>query len=345
MGRVLTRPRNGWSARPTRPSFTSSSTAARTTPATAGAGGTARTKTSGRWQTSSTAANGWTAACAPTAGGRGWPRSSCFPGELLPRGALHDAAPDEPRVHGVSDNEGVSVERAYHRAPLALWPDRRRWRSWRGARSPGRRLDRRRARPASRHRQRTPPATPEPADRHLAHRPLRRARAGSHAGATPAALDRKTEPGRTLSEEGDSQVLQRQRERTVGPPRGHDRTVRRPPFPDPARSGASSASADGHAGARPVPRRNATSRRARPGTVRCRLPLAPFCGRCPRRCRQGRGGVPPRGCSRRRPPQAGHQAPDRATRQTVHPRMHQDPREPPATARRVRGGHLPPEGT
>ena len=45
-----------------------------------------------------------------------------LPGELLPRGALDDAAPDEQRVHGVSGNEGVSVERAYHRAALVLWP-------------------------------------------------------------------------------------------------------------------------------------------------------------------------------------------------------------------------------
>ncbi len=44
------------------------------------------------------------------------------PGELLPRGALDDAPPDEQRVHEASGNEGVSVERAYRRAALVLWP-------------------------------------------------------------------------------------------------------------------------------------------------------------------------------------------------------------------------------
>ncbi len=45
-----------------------------------------------------------------------------LPGELLPRGALDDATPDEQRVHEASGNEGVSVERAYRRAALVLWP-------------------------------------------------------------------------------------------------------------------------------------------------------------------------------------------------------------------------------
>ena len=45
-----------------------------------------------------------------------------LPGELLPRGALDDATPDEQRVHGASGNEGVSVERTYRRAALVLWP-------------------------------------------------------------------------------------------------------------------------------------------------------------------------------------------------------------------------------
>ncbi len=44
-----------------------------------------------------------------------------LPGELLPRGALDDATPDEQRVHEASGNEGVSVERAYHRAALVVW--------------------------------------------------------------------------------------------------------------------------------------------------------------------------------------------------------------------------------
>ncbi len=44
-----------------------------------------------------------------------------LPGELLPRGALDDATPDEQRVQA-SGNEGVSVERTYRRAALVLWP-------------------------------------------------------------------------------------------------------------------------------------------------------------------------------------------------------------------------------
>ena len=44
------------------------------------------------------------------------------PGELLPRGALDDAAPDEQWVHEATGNEGVSVERAWHHAALVLWP-------------------------------------------------------------------------------------------------------------------------------------------------------------------------------------------------------------------------------
>lgn len=42
--------------------------------------------------------------------------------ELLPCGALDDVEPDEQRVHEASGNEGISVERAYRRAALALWP-------------------------------------------------------------------------------------------------------------------------------------------------------------------------------------------------------------------------------
>ncbi|MCY4510412.1 MAG: hypothetical protein OXG35_26165, partial [Acidobacteria bacterium] len=44
-----------------------------------------------------------------------------LPGELLPRGALDDATPDEQRGQA-SGNEGVSVERTYRRAALVLWP-------------------------------------------------------------------------------------------------------------------------------------------------------------------------------------------------------------------------------
>jgi hypothetical protein len=43
-------------------------------------------------------------------------------GEILPAGALNDEAPDEQRLLEASGNEGVSFERAYHRAALVLWP-------------------------------------------------------------------------------------------------------------------------------------------------------------------------------------------------------------------------------
>jgi hypothetical protein len=46
-------------------------------------------------------------------------------GEVLPAGALDDEAPDEQRLLEASGNEGVSFERAYHRAALVLWPCRR----------------------------------------------------------------------------------------------------------------------------------------------------------------------------------------------------------------------------
>ena len=44
------------------------------------------------------------------------------PGELLPRGALDDAEPDEQWLHEASGNEGVSLERAYRHAALVIWP-------------------------------------------------------------------------------------------------------------------------------------------------------------------------------------------------------------------------------
>lgn len=42
-------------------------------------------------------------------------------GELLPAGALDDEMPDEQRLLEASGNEGVSFERAYHRAALVIW--------------------------------------------------------------------------------------------------------------------------------------------------------------------------------------------------------------------------------
>jgi len=43
-------------------------------------------------------------------------------GEVLPAGALDSEAPDEQRLLEASGNEGVTFERAYHRAALVLWP-------------------------------------------------------------------------------------------------------------------------------------------------------------------------------------------------------------------------------
>ena len=45
-----------------------------------------------------------------------------LPGELLPRGALDHAVPDDQRLHEASGNEGVSLERAWRHAALVLWP-------------------------------------------------------------------------------------------------------------------------------------------------------------------------------------------------------------------------------
>ncbi len=44
------------------------------------------------------------------------------PGELLPRGALDDAVPDGRWLHEATGNAGVSLERAWRRAALVLWP-------------------------------------------------------------------------------------------------------------------------------------------------------------------------------------------------------------------------------
>ena len=44
------------------------------------------------------------------------------PEELLPLGALEDARPDNQWLHEATGNEGVTLERAYRRAALAIWP-------------------------------------------------------------------------------------------------------------------------------------------------------------------------------------------------------------------------------
>ena len=45
-----------------------------------------------------------------------------MPGELLPRGALDDVEPDDRWVHEATGNEGVTMEHAWRRAALVLWP-------------------------------------------------------------------------------------------------------------------------------------------------------------------------------------------------------------------------------
>ena len=45
--------------------------------------------------------------------------------ELLPAGALDDAAPDRQRLTEATGNEGASFERSYRRAALVIWPRRR----------------------------------------------------------------------------------------------------------------------------------------------------------------------------------------------------------------------------
>ncbi len=45
-----------------------------------------------------------------------------LPEELLPRGALDDAEPDEQWLHEASGNEGVTLERAYRHAAFVIWP-------------------------------------------------------------------------------------------------------------------------------------------------------------------------------------------------------------------------------
>jgi len=63
--------------------------------------------------------DGWTAADGrrPSFGEIG-----LMPGELLPRGALDGAVPDENWLHEATGNEGASLERAWRRAALVLWP-------------------------------------------------------------------------------------------------------------------------------------------------------------------------------------------------------------------------------
>ena len=49
-------------------------------------------------------------------------RIPLLPGELLPRGALDGADPDEKRLREATGNEGVTLERTYRRAALVVWP-------------------------------------------------------------------------------------------------------------------------------------------------------------------------------------------------------------------------------
>ena len=63
--------------------------------------------------------DGWTAV---DGGQPSFGEIELMPGELLPRGALDDAVPDEKWLHEATGNEGVSRERAWRRAALILWP-------------------------------------------------------------------------------------------------------------------------------------------------------------------------------------------------------------------------------
>ena len=49
-------------------------------------------------------------------------RIPLLPGELLPRGALDGAAPDRQWLREATGNEGVTLQRAYRRAALVVWP-------------------------------------------------------------------------------------------------------------------------------------------------------------------------------------------------------------------------------
>ena len=49
-------------------------------------------------------------------------RIPLLPGELLPRGALDGADPDEQRLREATGNEGVTLERTYRRAAVVVWP-------------------------------------------------------------------------------------------------------------------------------------------------------------------------------------------------------------------------------
>ena len=66
--------------------------------------------------------DGWTG---PDGAETPFDRIPLLPDELLPHGALDDAKPDEQRLHEASGNEGVTLERAYHRAAFVLWPRQR----------------------------------------------------------------------------------------------------------------------------------------------------------------------------------------------------------------------------
>lgn len=49
-------------------------------------------------------------------------RIPLLPGELLPRGALDGADPDEQWLREATGNEGVTLERTYRRAAVVVWP-------------------------------------------------------------------------------------------------------------------------------------------------------------------------------------------------------------------------------
>ncbi len=65
--------------------------------------------------------NGWVA---PDGDRPPFGEMSLNPGEVLPEGALDGAIPDEQWVNEATGNEGVTLERSYRHAALAIWPRR-----------------------------------------------------------------------------------------------------------------------------------------------------------------------------------------------------------------------------
>jgi hypothetical protein len=96
-------------------------------------------------------------------------RIPLLPGELLPRGALDGADPEEQRLREATGNEGVTLERTYRRAALVAWlPGQDAGRDDQRGCGTRRRLGDRRVRAPGRRVRRPRRAARLAADRHLA---------------------------------------------------------------------------------------------------------------------------------------------------------------------------------